>query len=367
MKLGLEFNLFLAKSGIVYISGAITQEGENVVNTYGGLINLSNRMPEPVKFKKIECGYSHALLVSEKDEVYVFGAGIYGQLGLGTEEIKAKHPLPLADVNAGDRVLMIACGANFSLAYTTLGVVYYWGMLVPEDFSKINWYPGFLTVSYPRKEAAVSYVEDDWDSFVLTDLKATFREILACDVAGRIYHCDLNYNQTLKPYDSKKQAMIGFGHKVQIGRSLHMFMDTILSPGDCQVVPESFPLGDNEGQETEESPEFETLVDNIFSIKLCDGEGNPHYLSTTNPRDLKSRLPVTVVFNNSERRLATEFPRFNYLDIPKTADPKDDTSLFNPGCLSCGGATDNQVKFKMAHVGADPQNHSLLQLKVSPF
>lgn len=53
VKLGLEFNLFLAKSGTLWISGAITQEGENVVNTFGGLINLSNRMPEEerVKFK----------------------------------------------------------------------------------------------------------------------------------------------------------------------------------------------------------------------------------------------------------------------------------------------------------------------------
>lgn len=80
VKLGLEFNLYLLKSGEVWISGAITQEGENVVNTYGGLINLTSRMPEKerVKFKKIECGYSHALLIDESDNVYSFGAGLYG-------------------------------------------------------------------------------------------------------------------------------------------------------------------------------------------------------------------------------------------------------------------------------------------------
>jgi alpha-tubulin suppressor-like RCC1 family protein len=107
---------------------------------------------------------------------------------------------------------MIACGANFSLCYTALGVVYRWGMLVPEDFSSITYYPTFLTVSYPRSSSDV--YSDEWDSFVLTDLKATFREILACDVAGRVYHCDLNYTQTLKPYDAKSQAVIGFGHKL---------------------------------------------------------------------------------------------------------------------------------------------------------
>ncbi len=99
VKLGLGFNLFLAKGGNVYISGEITQEGENVVNTFGGLISLTNRMPREVKFKRIECGYSHALLISEDGKVYAFGAGLYGQLGLGYDDLKAKHPLPVDDVN----------------------------------------------------------------------------------------------------------------------------------------------------------------------------------------------------------------------------------------------------------------------------
>ena len=51
-----------------------------MINTWGGLINLSNRMPEKerVKFKKIECGYSHALLLDENDKIFAFGAGLYG-------------------------------------------------------------------------------------------------------------------------------------------------------------------------------------------------------------------------------------------------------------------------------------------------
>jgi len=80
-------------------------------------------------------------------------------------------------------------------------------MLVPDNFESVSWYPNFLTVSYPKQNNQQIGIEEDlemWKSFTLTDLKATFREILACDVAGRIYHCDLNYNQTLKPYDTKR-------------------------------------------------------------------------------------------------------------------------------------------------------------------
>jgi alpha-tubulin suppressor-like RCC1 family protein len=57
---------------------------------------------------------------------------------------------------------MIACGANFSLCYTSLGIIYYWGMLVPEDFTSISWYPNFLTVSYPRSKESLSFgIEED--------------------------------------------------------------------------------------------------------------------------------------------------------------------------------------------------------------
>ena len=47
-------------------------------------------------------------------------------------------PIPVTDINDGlDKVLMIACGAHFSLCYTELGILYYWGMLVPEDINSI--------------------------------------------------------------------------------------------------------------------------------------------------------------------------------------------------------------------------------------
>lgn len=95
------------------------------------------KTPEVV-FKKINCGYSHALLIDSEDKVYSFGANLYGQLGIGVEEDKSKYPIPIPDVNDGqDRVLMIACGAHFSICYSELGILYYFGMLTPDDTSSI--------------------------------------------------------------------------------------------------------------------------------------------------------------------------------------------------------------------------------------
>lgn len=78
VEIGLEFNLFLLEDGSVHMSGAITQEGSNVLNTWESLICLSEAMEKPAKFKKISCGYSHALFVDEEDKIYAFGANLYG-------------------------------------------------------------------------------------------------------------------------------------------------------------------------------------------------------------------------------------------------------------------------------------------------
>lgn len=45
-------------------------------------------MGSSVTFKRIECGYSHAILIDNEDKVYSFGANLYGQLGVGFEPDK---------------------------------------------------------------------------------------------------------------------------------------------------------------------------------------------------------------------------------------------------------------------------------------
>lgn len=69
----------------------------------------------------------------------------------------------------------------------------------------------------------------------LADIKATFREILACDSSGNIYHCDLNYSTSLKPYSSHLSSQIGPAHKLQLGRSNHLFIETILNPSLSEI------------------------------------------------------------------------------------------------------------------------------------
>ena len=193
VQIGIEFNLFLLEDGSLYMFGQITQEGMNVLHVTDSLLCLSEKMPKQVNFKSVQCGYSHAILLDEDDKVYTFGAGLFGQLGIGVEEgeiPRAKYPIPLDDVNDEfDRILNIACGAHFSICYSELGILYYWGMLIPDDVNSIQWSPNFMGVSLPKDLTEIELL-----SFRIVDIKATYREVLACDAQGRIYHCDLTYN-----------------------------------------------------------------------------------------------------------------------------------------------------------------------------
>jgi alpha-tubulin suppressor-like RCC1 family protein len=130
------------------------------------------------------------LILDSEGSVYTYGAGRYGQLGQGPNNDVARFPLPLTEINDSmDKVKLIACGSNFNICYTELGILYYWGMLVPDDFENIQWFPNFMPISIQKSD----YVDDEsfLYEFHLTDVQATYREILACDSKGRLYHADL--------------------------------------------------------------------------------------------------------------------------------------------------------------------------------
>jgi alpha-tubulin suppressor-like RCC1 family protein len=46
--------------------------------------------------------------------------------------------MPVKDINdSWDKVTLIACGANFTICYTEHGILYFWGMLVPDDMESV--------------------------------------------------------------------------------------------------------------------------------------------------------------------------------------------------------------------------------------
>lgn len=161
------------------------------------------------------------MFLDEEGKVYTFGAGDIGQLGDGPEATAFKYPLDVIELNFGtDRVNLISAGANYSVCYTEAGILYYWGMLIPDDYESIEYLPNFLGIKLPEDSSDEALFE-----FHLTHIATTFREILACDSTGRAYHCNLNDSQTLKPYAPELQKQIGSAHQVVVGRTVHVFID----------------------------------------------------------------------------------------------------------------------------------------------
>ena len=84
---------------------------------------------DSVKVTQMSAGYCHSLVISATGQVYVFGAGTFGQLGLGKQVIKRNLPT-LLDGFEGDEVTMVACGLfhNVSVVFflTFKGTGDYW-------------------------------------------------------------------------------------------------------------------------------------------------------------------------------------------------------------------------------------------------
>jgi hypothetical protein len=82
------------------------------------------------------------------------------------------YPVPLNDINdTEDKVTILACGPNYSLAYTELGILYAWGMGNSNDFDGIEWWPSFFNVSLPKDNLTEEFLYE----FHLTDIQATLR------------------------------------------------------------------------------------------------------------------------------------------------------------------------------------------------
>ncbi|XP_052272508.1 uncharacterized protein LOC127873013 isoform X1 [Dreissena polymorpha] len=73
---------------------------------------------------QIAGGYCHTIVLNNQGEVYTFGCGFFGQLGLATTN---KHTTPVKVTLIPDKVIAIATKYFHSVAVTAQNVVYQWG------------------------------------------------------------------------------------------------------------------------------------------------------------------------------------------------------------------------------------------------
>ena len=85
----------------------------------------------------IYSGSSFVVVLSEDDELFVWGNNKYGELGVGKGDSTVKLPTRL-HFPKDEPVTEVACGCSHSIALTTSGAVYFWGGMCHEE---IHWTP----------------------------------------------------------------------------------------------------------------------------------------------------------------------------------------------------------------------------------
>ena len=123
---GRDHTLNLTRDGDVfsYGSGTFSAAGHG-----GSKEVLSPMILKPLRDKrvvKIACGESHSLILTDKADVYAWGRGFEGQLGLSRSIEVASTPQYIKAFY-GSPVQSIEAGAYFSLAITRDGNLYGWG------------------------------------------------------------------------------------------------------------------------------------------------------------------------------------------------------------------------------------------------
>ncbi|KAK8398901.1 hypothetical protein O3P69_004178 [Scylla paramamosain] len=114
-------------------------EGEDGKLGHGNRMSYDKpKLIESLKSKRIRdiaCGSSHSAAITSSGELYCWGLGEYGRLGLGDTSTQLKPKLVKALF--GQRVVQVACGSRDAqtLALTSEGMVYSWG---DGDFGKLG-------------------------------------------------------------------------------------------------------------------------------------------------------------------------------------------------------------------------------------
>ncbi|CAG9322910.1 unnamed protein product [Blepharisma stoltei] len=126
IKCGMFHSVFLTKNGFVFTCG----NGVFGVLGHGGA--FATKTPQIVKalsdkvVMDIACGEAHTLALTEGGDIYAWGRGFEGQLGI-RNSIEAVSVPKYVDAFYGKTMVKVACGQRHSLAIDSEGVLYAWG------------------------------------------------------------------------------------------------------------------------------------------------------------------------------------------------------------------------------------------------
>lgn len=121
---GKKHTIFMTGSGEVYSYGF----GEYGALGHGGIIEL--KFPKQISrisnVKNIACGEFHTLALISNGDLFGWGRGFEGQLGIRKDVEAASSPMFLSFFYKNP-ITIISCGSYHSLAVDNKGILYGWG------------------------------------------------------------------------------------------------------------------------------------------------------------------------------------------------------------------------------------------------
>ena len=153
----------VTESGVVYMLGN-NRYGQCGVGSNDIYIWQPTALEEGLKDKrvvKVELGFQHAAAVTDEGEIYTWGKGERGQLGVMLDQDARHKVLPEkvdpADLQ-GQRVVDIACGFNSTLALTDQGQLFVWGKFQGESLDEKGF--NYVDATRPRKVELPAALEE---------------------------------------------------------------------------------------------------------------------------------------------------------------------------------------------------------------
>ena len=91
---------------------------------------LRFHLDKKITISNVSCGCNFTILMSLQGILFSFGKGNkYGELGTGDFESR-KNPEPIYSLSdAGERIVLISCGYKHTIAKTSTGKVFSWGLV----------------------------------------------------------------------------------------------------------------------------------------------------------------------------------------------------------------------------------------------
>ncbi|EDV29146.1 uncharacterized protein TRIADDRAFT_20215, partial [Trichoplax adhaerens] len=135
---GDEFTLFLSDNGALYSCGSnyygclgLEENEENEEDDDGYVLSpTAIELFSNIKISQITCGESHVLALTDDKEVYSWGCGEFGRLGLGSEDdYFSPQKVKINQVCLAGKGLIksVHCGSDFSFLLTISGRVIAFG------------------------------------------------------------------------------------------------------------------------------------------------------------------------------------------------------------------------------------------------